>query len=38
MLDNNSDDNYIYRVHYVPGTVLKYWKSFLSNDKFISQD
>ena len=38
MLGSNNDNNYIYRVHYVPGTVLRYWKSFLINDKFISQD
>lgn len=38
MLSSNNDNNYIYRVHYVPGIVIRYWKSFLTNDKFISQD
>ena len=38
MLGSNNDNNYINQVHYVPGTVLRDWKSFLTNDKFISQD
>lgn len=38
MLDNNNDNNYIYRVLYVPGTVLRYQTPLLNNDKFISQD
>lgn len=38
MLSSNHDNNYIYRVDCVPGIVIRYWKSFLTNDKFISQD